>query len=153
MAYAEGTSVDSSRSRAEIEKTLQRYGADGFGYMSRRTQAMIEFTMNNRLIRFVVKLPDPDERRFTHTETGKVRGNRDTVLAAYEQAIRQRWRALSLVVKAKLEAVEAGIAEFEEEFGMHVVLPDGRTVYEHTAPAIATAYETGKVSGLLQLES
>jgi hypothetical protein len=54
-----------------------------------------------------------------------------------------------LVIKAKLEAVESGIACFEEEFMAHIVLPDGRTVGEHVIPGIAQAYETGNVPALL----
>lgn len=34
MAYAENTSVSSEKSRAEIERTLQKYGADQFMYGS-----------------------------------------------------------------------------------------------------------------------
>jgi len=35
--YAEGTSVPADRSRAEIERTLTRYGADQFAYGWRAT--------------------------------------------------------------------------------------------------------------------
>jgi hypothetical protein len=45
----------------------------------------------------------------------------------WEQACRRRWRALALVIKAKLEAAEAGITEFEAAFLAHIVLPDGET--------------------------
>ena len=41
--------------------------------------------------------------------------------------MRQRWRALALCIKAKLEAVECGITSFEEEFLAHVVMPNGQT--------------------------
>lgn len=52
----------------------------------------------------------------------------------YEQAGRQRWRALALVIKAKLEAVGTGIVTFEEEFLAHIVLPSGRTVTQDVTP-------------------
>ncbi len=68
---------------------------------------------------------------------------------AWEQACRQRWRALVLVVKAKLEAVETGITTFEQEFMAHIVLPDGKTVGERVRGAIAQAYATGKTPRLL----
>jgi hypothetical protein len=38
------------------------------------------------------------------------------IARAIDQADRQRWRALYLVIRAKLEAVEAGIAVYEQEF-------------------------------------
>jgi hypothetical protein len=64
----------------------------------------------------------------------------------------ERWRALLLIVKAKLEAVDSGIVTFEQEFLPHIVMPGGHTVYEATAPAIERAYVSGQVTPLLQIE-
>ncbi|MCI0660555.1 MAG: hypothetical protein L0220_05720 [Acidobacteria bacterium] len=69
--------------------------------------------------------------------------------AAWEQATRQKWRALKLAIIAKLEAVESKIATFETEFVANIVMPDGRTVGEHAMPAIEQAYLTGKTPRLL----
>lgn len=147
--YAASTDVPSDRSRAEIERTLTRYGADQFAYMTSRDRAVIAFVVGDRQVRFVLTLPDRNDRAFTHHS----RGARTASAAegAYEQAVRQRWRALALVVKAKLEAVDAGIVTFEQEFLAHMVLPGGSSVYEHVAPAVARAYATGEVTPLLQL--
>lgn len=149
--YASNTTVDSHASRAEIERTLTRYGAASFQYGSRAGLALVAFEMENRQIRFTLDLPDRGDSQFTRTPTGKLASS-DVAAKNYEQAVRQKWRALALVVKAKLEAVESGISEFEQEFGMNIVLPDGSTVYDNTKASIATAYATGKVSSLLQLE-
>lgn len=149
--YASSTEVTSDRSRMEIERTLTRYGADEFGYMTKSGMAAVAFVMHARQIRFVVPLPDKTAREFTLTPTGK-KASASAVESKFEQAIRQRWRALALVVKAKLEAVEAGISEFEQEFGMHIVLPGGQTVYEHTKGWIADAYQVGQVAPLLAIE-
>lgn len=149
--YAATTSVDSSASRAEIERTLTRYGATSFQYGTRAGMAAVAFEMQDRQVRFTLELPDPHERRFTHHSRGA--RTADAAAKEYDQAVRQKWRALALVVKAKLEAVESGISEFEQEFGMNIVLPDGRTVFEHAQPAIQSAYLTGTVWPLLSLEA
>ena len=65
--------------------------------------------------------------------------------------MRQKWRALALIVKAKLEAVESGIVTFEEEFAMHMILPDGRRVAEHVMPAIEQSYASGNVPPMLAI--
>jgi hypothetical protein len=57
--------------------------------------------------------------------------------------------ALALAIKAKLEAVESGIATFEEEFLAYVVLPDGQSVGQHVLPNIEQAYVTNKMPPLL----
>ncbi|MDR6861942.1 hypothetical protein [Phycicoccus sp. 3266] len=149
--YAAQTGVSSEASRGEIERTLIRYGATSFAYAWEASRAMVGFTANGRQLRFVLPMPDRAAREFTHTPT---RGNRRTeaeAAKAYEQGVKQRWRALALVIKAKLEAVEAGIVSFEQEFGMHMVLPDGRTAAEHVIPAIDQAYATGQMRPLLQI--
>lgn len=141
--YAANTNVDSSSSRAEIERTLVRYGAEAFSYGWDKGQAAIQFVKADRTIRFVLPMPDREAKEFTHTPT---RGTKRTPSAAndeYEKAVRQRWRALALMVKAKLEGVEAGIVTFEEEFMAHVVLPGGFTVYEATKDAIALSLTSG----------
>jgi len=149
--YAASTGVSSEKSRHEIERTLTRYGATSFAYGWQAGQAMIGFVARDRQIRFVLPMPDKESREFTHTPSTRVRRTEKAAEEAYEQAVKQRWRALALVVKAKLEAVEAGIVTFEDEFAMHMILPDGRPVSSHVLPAIEQAYATGDVRPLLQI--
>lgn len=147
--YAASTSVRSDVSRREIERTLKRYGAEAFGYAEDRGRVAIMFRAYGRHIRFLLSLPDPAAREFTHTPSRRHPRSPETIAEAYEQAIRQRWRALALVIKAKLEAVAAGISVFEDEFMANIVLPDGKTVGEFMRPQIESAYSTGKMPPLL----
>jgi hypothetical protein len=149
--YAANTEVSSSRSRDEIERTLERYGADQFLYGWRDTNAVVGFRMKDRHVRFVLPLPSKDDKAFTEYESrGKLwLRTEEAARKLYEQAVRQRWRALALVIKAKLEAVETGISEFEDEFMANIVLPNGRTVSEEVRPRIATAYESGEMPPML----
>ncbi|NEA22644.1 hypothetical protein [Actinomadura bangladeshensis] len=146
--YAATTAVSSEHRRAEIERTLRRYGADGFAYATQGRRAMVEFAMTGRRVRFTLTLPDPSDERFTLTPTGRDR----TQAAAereYEQAVRQSWAALALVIKAKLEAIEAGISTLDAEFLAGIVLPDGSTVGERTVPQIDAAYAGSTLPALL----
>jgi hypothetical protein len=138
--YAESTSVGSDKSRAEIERTLARYGASSFMYGWDQDRAMVGFIAAGRQVRFVLPMPNREDREFTHTPQ---RGNcRSPAQAeeAYEQAVRQRWRAL---------AVEAGIVTFDEEFAMHFLLPNGQTVGEWVTPQIERVYAEGGMLALL----
>lgn len=56
---------------------------------------------------------------------------------------------LALVIKAKLEAVAAGITSFEDEFLAHIMLPSGGTVGEWARPQLEVAYSTGAMPALL----
>jgi hypothetical protein len=151
--YAKDTTVPAERSRAEIERLLLRYGADQFMYGIKPEAAVIAFRAQGRHIRFVLPFPSPSERRFTHVKHARryyeTERTEIQARAAWEQEVRARWRALALVIKAKLEAVESGIAEFEDEFMAHVVLPNGQTMSEHARPLIARAYESGQMPPLL----
>lgn len=140
--YAENTGVSSDRSRAEIERTLQRYGATGFMYGWQNGQAMIAFELNGRRVQFVLPMPDRNAKEFTHTPSRGTRRSQNQIDQAFEQAVRQRWRALALVIKAKLEAVEAKITVFEDEFLAHIVLPNGQSVGNWMRPQLEQAYET-----------
>jgi hypothetical protein len=56
---------------------------------------------------------------------------------------------MSLVIKAKLEACEAGIAIFEDEFMANIVLPNGSTVSQFMLPQIQAAYDKGSMPNML----
>ncbi len=146
--YAENTAVSSDKSRAEIERTLSRYGANRFLYGWDHESAVIAFEMHGRRVQFRLPLPDREDAEFTKTPTGRDRSAAQST-EAYEQAVRQRWRALALVIKAKLEAVDAGITVFEDEFLAHIVLPSGETVGNWMRPQIEASYRTGTMPPLL----
>lgn len=148
---AENTSVSVEKSRAEIESILSRYGAAQFAYASDslRGLAMVSFTANDRQVRFVLKLPLQSEKQFRFTPGRHVQRSDKAVYEAWEQACRQRWRALALAIKAKLEAVAIGITEFEDEFLAHIVLPNGNTVGNFIRPQIAKSYLTHEMPSCL----
>ena len=66
MTYARNTTVSAIRTRNEIEETLERYGADAFAYATQGNLATVIFAMENRRIRFVLELPDPEDFRYTN---------------------------------------------------------------------------------------
>ena len=146
--YAANTNVSSELSRLEIERTLIRYGADNFAYATQKGRAFIGFTMNDRQIKFILPLPEIEE--FSLTPTGRERSE-NSKYEAWEQACRQRWRALNLVIKAKLEAVECGISIFDDEFMANIVLPSGETVGDFMRPQIEQTYLTGYPPKMLSI--
>src|SRR4051794_7453846 len=117
--YAEGTAVPVEKSKAEIERMLVRYGATAFGLAWQNGSAGIQFALGDRHIR--IELPLPDRTEYRLTPTGIQRSSAQ-VEVAWEKACRQRWRALVLIIKAKLEAIESGISTIEDEFLASVVL-------------------------------
>lgn len=148
-SYAANTDVSADRSQAEIQKTLARYGAKQFMYGWDEDKAIVAFQIANRQVRFVLPMPDRNDRQFTHTAAKGQKRAPAAVETAYDQAVRQRWRALNLVIKAKLEAVATKIVTFDAEFMAHIVMPDGKTVGETVIPGIELAYETNQMPALL----
>lgn len=132
--YAKKSSVSPQNTRNDIEKTLVRYGAEGFAYGWQGKNVMIGFMLRDRRMQFVLPLPDMGNNK-----------------QKYEQEIRSKWRALFLIIKAKLEAVESGITTLEDEFLAHIVLPGGETVGDWMKPQIDEAYRIGAVPKLLQI--
>ena len=68
-------------------------------------RVVIAFRAQNRYVRFRLPLPDPKAEEFARTPVRRILRSPEGHAEAYEQAIRQRWRALALVIKAKLEAM------------------------------------------------
>jgi hypothetical protein len=130
MPYAARTTVPIEKSKAEIERTLRRYGADRFAYFVEPKGAVVMFEAHDRRLRFSLPLQEGKD-------------------AKVDQARRQRWRALLLAIKAKLESVASKIETFDEAFLSHVVLPDGKTVHEHVAPRLAQIANGGEMQPLL----
>ncbi len=146
--YAARTDVSLERSRTEIERLLVRYGATAFQYGWEGELSAISFKIQDRYVRILLPMPSRDDPTVTRSETGK---RRSTTAAgnAYDQAVRQRWRALKLIVQAKLEAVASGITTIEREFMADVVLADGRTFGQWAAPQLQAMYDSGKMPPLL----
>lgn len=144
--YAEGTTVSVGRTRDEIERTLARYGATGFMFGQDERGAAVAFMIRGRHVRFTIPLPTPGEFALTPT---RLKRSPSAVKSEHEKAVRSRWRALGLIVKAKLEAVDAGVVEFDDEFMAQLVMPDGRTVGDAVRGQLVTAIESGTVPALL----
>lgn len=151
MAYAEKTSVSVSKTKADIEDLIQKAGAGQFVSGYKENMAVIGFSLANRQIRFVLPLPDKQEQKFWFTPERRTKRSEKQAYEAWEQACRSRWRALYLIIKAKLEAVDSGISTIEREFFYDIVLPDGKIVGEFMAPQIETAYKTGEMPPLLPM--
>lgn len=134
--FASTTTVPVEKSKMEIEQTLARYGADGFmaGWDAQTSMAMLQFRVRGRFVRMSLALPSAKDYKNVNVRS---------MDAHVAQETRQRWRALLLVVKAKLEAVESKVATFEQEFLPYIVMPGGQTVGEEVLPQIAEAYKTG----------
>lgn len=129
--FAEGTTVSSEKSRVEIERMLRKAGAESFGSGYQGTTARIQFMLRGLHCRFELQMP----------ALGTVK--------QAEQEERRLWRALVLILKAKLEAINSGVSTFEEEFIGNIVVPNGQTVSEWLAPQIMSAMKTGKMPSLL----
>jgi hypothetical protein len=145
--YAERTEVGADKSKAEIEKALTRWGADSFVYGWERDLVRVGFRMRGRHV--LLRLPLPDRGEFALTPSGKWERTEREQRTAYDRAIRQCWRALLLIIKAKLEAIDAGVATFEDEWLPHTLLPSGETVADWLQPQVEEAYRSGEMPALL----
>ena len=106
---------------------MRKRGADQFFSGADRQRAILAFRVKGRHMRFTLPLD--------HCGT--------------QQQVNSRWRALWLVIKAKLEAIDIGILTIEEAFLAETLLPDRTTVAETILPQIEGAYTSGKMPPLL----
>lgn len=130
--FAEDTTVPVGRSQGEARDLLKRAGAGQIAVYEDDERHALAFTMADRQYRMAVPVP--------------------TTAKNPAQETRRVWRVLLLLVKSKLEAVREGASTIEREFLADMVLPDGQTVAEWTAPQVALAYERGLMPSKLLLD-
>lgn len=148
--YAERTTVTSEQRRGEIERTLARYGATAFGYATSGDRAQVVFELGGRRMRLDVALPDRQSKEFTHLESSPwVKRAEAEADKRYQQAVRQRWAALALWIKAQCEAIDSEVVTAEQAFLGWIVLPDGLTLAERVAPQLDAAYASGDMPALM----
>ena len=148
MVYTENTTVSEEKSRAEIETLLRRFGADKVVSGFDGDTAMVAFEIQRRRVRMLLPLPNEDDSQFHYDGRGAFR-TRESRHKACDQARRQRWRALLLVLKAKFAAIEAGVTSIEREFFADLLLPNNQTMAQFMAPQLARIYERGELPPML----
>ena len=132
--FAERTRVSVERTQAEIGAILKKYGAQDVGYGSRQgdTIGFVEFSLGGYPIR--IEVPEPDRQAFK-TVVVRVKGRqhqRDRSpaqrQASFEQARRERWRALLLMLKARLVLAAMCKQTPDRAFVAELVLPNNELV-------------------------
>jgi hypothetical protein len=141
--YAAGTETPVSKSREEIERTLKRFGAHGFMYGDTGNVAAVMFEMKDR--RYRIELRYPPESDFMSPR----RTSLASLKVAREAEIKRLWRALLMVIKAKLEAVNSGITTVEDEFLGATVMANNQTVKQWIEPQIQEMYQSGQMPDFL----
>lgn len=140
--YAEGTTVPIEKSKAEIEATLRRYGADEFASGWSSKGGAVFFQADGRNVKLFI--PAVQASDVETTEKGRTR-RAGRLTSAVEAEERRRWRALLLLVKAKLEAVAMGVSTIEKEFLADIMLPNGDTLGDFIRPQLAESYRTNRL--------
>lgn len=144
--YAEGTTTTVNASRNEIEALVRKFGAHQILAYEDKERAIVQFTARDRMVRLTLAVPS--EESMSRTPTGLQRSV-GALAEAKDKEMKRLWRALVLLVRAKITAVNEEIVTFEEEFLSHVVMADGKTVYEHSKENIRLSYESGHSQTLL----
>lgn len=144
--YATGTTVPIDRTIQEITTTLKRYGASRMAYLEDQDAIHIAFSMHGRNVRFSILRPALSDVR--NTPTGRQR-SLDASMAAQETEFMRRGRAVLLMIKARLEAIENGIETMDQAFMAYILLPSGEPIGAHLAPQIEAAYQSDETPRLL----
>lgn len=142
--YASDTTVSVDRTRSEIERTLVRYGATEFGYISTPQLALVAFRHAGIPYRIELPIPDAGGQKFRYTSQNRLR-SRESATREWDAEVRRRWRVLLLLIKAKLEAVEIGNSTMQREFLADTILPGGETVGRWAEQQLRPAIESGRM--------
>lgn len=131
MSYAKNTTISVEDSQADIQNLLRKHGATKFGIDYNHNAVLFE--LNKRSIR--INLPMPVRDDYSITLAGQKR-NDAQIDKMYDQAVKQKWRALLLIIRAKLEAIESGITTMEDQFLSYMLLPNGQLLGDYIKPQL-----------------
>lgn len=146
--FASTTTVTVERSKAELDALLAKHGAQQRAMIvdDEKGRAAVSFVLGGAHYRLEIPLPSPPVAPRWGEITPKM--TRD-----FEQSKRTRWRAVILVVKAKLEFVAMGVSTVEREFLADLVLPSGDTMHVAFAAKIREAISSGVMPPLMLPEA
>lgn len=128
MPY-EDTNVSVSNSQGQITRLLRKHSITAIRFTSFIAYDVLECTRDNLAFRMEV-----------HPKLKQQVTSRQI-----EQAQRQAWRAMYWYMKAKLEAVEFGIHEFNTEFLPHMMLTDAQG-QSNTVSSMLFAHLEGRLA-------
>lgn len=141
--FAAATKVAVEASQAEVARLLKKHGAITVATMQTETGAAIAFQIGIHRVRFELSVPtfvQIYDKACTEAPRGWIGGGTEWrkkwCQDQIEQIERQRWRALLLVTKAKLELVADGASTIEREFMADLLLPNGQRVEEWLVPQL-----------------
>lgn len=115
-SFAKRTTVPVEKSLMEIRRVLDRYGATETSITLVGGKKGLSFKMRDSLAGW--------------------RGVRVTIAesALESQTERQQWRALVMLLRAKLESIALNVTTFEQEFLPYIQLSETRTVGDVIIP-------------------
>jgi hypothetical protein len=146
-AYASGTSVSAERSRAEIETLLGKHGATqrAIAVNDDEQVAHVHFLIHGYKYRLEIPLPKPADRpaSWSYYSPDQKRQWEASTARLLSQKTKERWRAIVLVLKAKLEMVQLGLSSVEKEFMADLVMANGQTMHHEVAEALSRSLATG----------
>jgi len=122
-SYA-NTTVGAGRSKEQIELLLKKVGAIGFNWVSH-----IPFKEDGEGIEGLEQL-----NAMLRWQSRKV-SLRLSIRWVTDKQQRQNLRALYWYLKAKIEAIEFGIVDLEQEFMPYMLAPSGQTLYDELGGA------------------
>jgi hypothetical protein len=141
--FAEGTEVTAERSRAELETLLRKHGATEFGIYTSAERTVFQCRLKTVMLRQQVEYPKRGEVKYGRVGRGLT--PQQALERALEAEWRRRWRALVLVVKAKLEIVASGGSTIEREFMADLLLANGQTMGQAMLPKVVEMYASGEM--------
>jgi hypothetical protein len=134
--YAYGTKVSATDSRGEITGILAKHGVSTMAWGTKPTGDFLQFEIGGKLYKFSIDRPSMDDARESFLSAGKTdwgwRHQADQEVAL-DAEWRRRWRAIVLLIKAKMEFADGGETTVEREFMPYLMLANGQTMADWVA--------------------
>jgi hypothetical protein len=124
--YAEGTTVAVEASQAELVRILRKHGVERQAWAHGPEGAALQFEAAGR--RYQMRIERPDPNQYPEHRGGNQAGRSQWTMR--EREWMRRWRAIVLLLKAKLEFADGETTTLERELLPYLLLPGERNLAE-----------------------
>lgn len=137
--FAAGITVPIQQSMTEIERLIDRFGANAYIRYVNKVTGKTSFAFDVRGHGFRIETPIPDRGKLAKEYRGHhTKGQLDKKV---EQEKRRLWRVVVQQIKAMLVCAEEGLVTFEQAMMPYHVLPGGKTVQETFGERVEELYQ------------
>lgn len=120
LRFAQETGCSVEHTQIDIREVINKFNGTEVSFENGPPTGSIYFSIGEFKLKMSFQYPNYENFESRKNGDGRLYHSKEQQDEAYDQVLRMKWRTLWYFLKAKLQAIENEIAEFEKEFSGYV---------------------------------